>query len=342
MGADRHVDGQRKDAAGHQPLERHHGGLHDIGGSALVEAQPRGVGHPHVPVVAAAGVERQGLDRAHAMQGLDQERALGALRGEHQPVLAAQIRQANDDPQTDQRGKGQHESGQERAEREHDRQEHEQHARIEDAAEELPGQERAHLVHLVHVAGDLADRVALEEIDRQVDHLVEHVGRQFGVHALRDMQHEIAAQIAERGLEPDQDQHRHAQHGERAEAVVIKDAVDQQPPEHDRRHRQQAQQRRGDADVAGDLTVAQQLPDDQPQPERLVFVAQPVVALEQQHLAGPGGGKARLVEDQRRVGMRIRVLQNDMRHLRVGIDLAQHHRIAVAQDHHRWQGLGQR
>ena len=99
---------------------------------------------------------------------------------------------------------------------------------------------------------------------------------------------------------------------------------------------------RGDADVAGDPAVAQQLPDDQPQPERLVFVAQPVVALEQQDLAGPGGGKARLVEDQRRVGMRIRVLQNDVRHLRVGIDLAQHHRVAVAQDHHRRQGLGQR
>ena len=125
----------------------------------------------------------------------------------------------------------------------------------------------------------------------------------------------MAAQMAERGLE--HDQHRNAMHSivKVLEAAVIHDPVDHDPPEHDRRERQQAEQNRADGKIAGHPPVAQQLADDQPHAERAVLVAQPVVALDQNDLAVPGGGEAHLVEDQRRILVRARVLQDDVRRL---------------------------
>src|SRR5262249_54884448 len=99
---------------------------------------------------------------------------------------------------------------------------------------------------------------------------------------------------------------------------------DQEPPEQDRRQRQEAQRYRSDTDIAGNPTVAQQLAEDQSQTERLIFVTDPVIAFEKDHLARPGGRKPRLVQYQRQIRAGVRILQHDIRQRAGNIDPAQH------------------
>ena len=69
--------------------------------------------------------------------------------------------------------------------------------------------------------------------------------------------------------------------------MEIDDPVDQQPPEHDRAERQKAEQDRSHANVADEAAVAEQLRRNQAQPERLILVAETVVALDQDDIARP-------------------------------------------------------
>ena len=93
--------------------------------------------------------------------------------------------------------------------------------------------------------------------------------------------------------------------------------------------RQKAQHDRRDGDVADDAAVAEQLRRDQPQAERLVLVAKPVIALDEDDVAGPCRGEPLLVEDQQRILARGRVLQDDMRRLGLRFGSREHHRAAV-------------
>ena len=73
---DREINGERKGAVDHQSFEWRHDGLDDIGGPALLEAQPRRGRDADVPLVPLARIERQRFDRPNALQVLHQKRVL--------------------------------------------------------------------------------------------------------------------------------------------------------------------------------------------------------------------------------------------------------------------------
>ena len=143
--------------------------------------------------------------------------------------------------------------------------------------------------------------------------------------------------MSESRLEQQDDRKSDADHREGVEAAVIHDPVDENAPEHDRRDGGNAQDDRADAEVARDAAVAQQLRQDEAEAEWLVFVAQVVIALDQDDVAVPRLGEAGLVEHQGRMLRRVRVLQDDdwRPALRLDMDAQQCHRAAVAQQHDR-------
>src|ERR1700741_5371263 len=103
----------------------------------------RRLGDLDLPLMAAAFVERERLDGAYAVQGLDEKRALLALNLHHGLPLFPQSRYLEDDPAADECRKAEHEEGQQRAVKEHDRQEHDQHQAVEHRPEQTAGEEIA-------------------------------------------------------------------------------------------------------------------------------------------------------------------------------------------------------
>ena len=242
LGGERQIHRDRDDAGCISHFQRVHQGLDPVRRKSLVEPELGHLREPHVELMPLPRVERQRLDRAHAVHRLDQDRAPVHLGLHRRPDLAPDRRQADDQDQAHQQAKGQHDRGHDRADQEHDRQKNDQHERVEHGAEQLVRQERTHLIDLVHVVHDLAGRRALEEVDRKVEQPIEHMAPDLDVGPGRQEQHQIAAQMAEGGLEHHQHHKGDAQHREGVEAAVIHDPVDHDPPEHDRRERQNAEQ----------------------------------------------------------------------------------------------------
>ena len=146
--------------------------------------------------------------------------------------------------------------------------------------------------------------------------------------------------MAERRFEKQQDAERNANQRKGVQAAVVHDAIDQHAPEHDRRDGGDAQNHGANREIARQPLVAQQLRQHEAEAERLVFIPQPIIALDQDDFAVPSRGEARLVEHQRGVLGRVRVAQHDNRRavLRLDMDAHQHHRGAVAQYYDRRQG----
>ena len=87
------------DPVRHQHLERVDHGLDHVGREPLVEPGLRDAGDMHVPGVALAGIEGQRLDRADAVDRLDQVNAARRLRLHRQPDLAPDRGQHRHQPQ---------------------------------------------------------------------------------------------------------------------------------------------------------------------------------------------------------------------------------------------------
>ena len=195
----------------------------------------------------------------------------------------------------------------------------------------MPHQECPDPKHLTDVTRHQTDRILLEIIDRQIEHLVEHVGRKLDVKARRQPVHQKLPQKRKRPLKGDDHKHRQAKHIERIVGLVVDHLVRQQAPEHDRRQPEQTQHEGGDRDVARHPSFAKDQRGDQAKAERLGLVGNLVVALHQDDVAGPDILKPRPVDDEQRVVRRIGIAQRHANVLRITLDRKQHHAAAVAQ-----------
>ena len=84
---------------------------------------------------------------------------------------------------------------------------------------------------------------------------------------------------------------------------------DKQPPEHDRRKRQETKQQRANQNVARRTSLTKEQRRDQANAEGLRLIGNIVVALDQDDFAGPGLRKSGLVKIKQRVISGVGVLQ---------------------------------
>ena len=302
------VERADRDHADHHELFQQLG--HGAGGdrhAADAEMHLDAGGRVLVPELALLGLDRQRLDGAHAVDGLDQHRlarALGVVE-RLQPGVEGLDQQHHD--QRHQRREAEHHGRELAAVGHQQRDEQDQADGVERGEEQLPGQEAPDRLHLLHVAHDDASGVALEILDRQRQQLAEGASRQPDVDHVGRVQQQGLAHEAEAGLEQQQADDGHRQHGQGRVALVHQHLVDDQLREDRHAHAEQLQHDGGDRDVAEGLALAQDLGDEPAQSERLVLVEQLVLALEQHQLAGPAAQEIGLLDqtDLAAAGQRV-------------------------------------
>ena len=194
---EREINRDGDDPVCHQHLERVHHGLDHVGREPLVEPRLRHAGDMHVPGVTLPGIEGQRLDRADAVDRLDQVDAARRLRLHRQADLAPDRGQHGHQHKANQQADRKHACRHDRADHEHDRQKDHQDKGIQQRPKQLARQERAHPVDLVHVMDDIAGRRALKKVNRQVQHLVEHMRPYLDVDPCRHKQHQVTSQMPE-------------------------------------------------------------------------------------------------------------------------------------------------
>ncbi len=231
------------------------------------------------------------LQRAHALDRLDQQRLAPPLHLEQRAQAAPERRHQQPDDERDQRGEAQHDGGERaRVEQQH-RHEHEERGGVDRRHEQAPGEELPDPLGLLHVARDDAGRARLEEVDRQREQPRKGAAHEPEVDALGGVDQQVLAQELEACLEQDRQHHPGREGEQRRARLVWHHAVDHELQEDRDRERQQVQQHRGERQVAEVSPLAPELRHEPAQPERLRFVEQRERAAQQQRLAVPGLGE---------------------------------------------------
>ena len=185
--------------------------------------------------------------------------------------------------------------------------------------------------HFADVARHQADGGLFEIVDGKVEDLFEDVGGELDVKPGRQAMNQELPQERECRLEGDDHQHRDAQYIEGIVCLVEDHLVRQQAPEHDRRQAKKSQDQRRDCDVPNHAALAEQQRGDETETERLRFVGDFIVALDQNDISRPDVLEARPIDHKQRVFRCVRIPQYNARVVGVSVDAQQHHVASVAQ-----------
>ena len=185
---------------------------------------------------------------------------------------------------------------------------------IQHSPKNLPHEEEANFPHLVHVISDSPGLSSLKELHRQVQNLLEHVGRELDIDSRRQVDDEELPHIGENSFKYHQHQHGETDDKERIVGFEVNHLVGQQAPEHDRRQRQEAQNNRADRDIAHDPPLTKNKGGDEPDAERLIFVGNLIVALDENDVSAPSLLEPDRINDKERLRTRVRILQEQLAH----------------------------
>src|SRR5262249_2348732 len=101
---------------------------------------------------------------------------------------------------------------------------------------------------------------------------------------------------------------------------------------------EKTQDKRADEDVAHDPPLAKDQPRNKAQAEGPIFVGDVIVPLNEDHLAGPNIFKADAIDDEKRVIVRVRILQYEPNRVVLTLKPQQNHAAAVLEAHDHGQG----
>ncbi len=295
QGAVKHLAGPHPDEDDrHHPLQKlgeRFGGDRDLADPKL---HADGPGHLVFPLLAQQRLDGHGLDRGHAVDGLNQHglpAALGIVEG----VQASfEGDDQHPDHQGDRQGEDQNNAGELKAVEEEKGQEDKERGGLEHGEKDVAGQKIADLGGLLHMLGQNTGGNMLEEIKRQVEQMSKGPPGHPQIDLVGGMQQQIIAEKIEAGVDRQGRGHTDSQDMQGGEGLIDQDLVDDdlEKDRGDQGDGVDKQHRQGDIDKGHFLP--ENLGDKPAQAEGLRFVGEFIDAFEDIDLAGPDRLELRL------------------------------------------------
>ena len=239
-----------------------------------------------VPFPLLAGLKREGFDSADAVDRFHEHSLPLAFR--EVELFESHLERLDE--------RGDHERHHERERENHDRefdavdqqerQENHEREQFQHGEEEASREERADFFRLLHVLDEHAGGDAFIEIDRQTQQFREGARRQTDVDAVRREQKEVVLEIFESGVEQEHDHDAESENGQRVVAFMHENLVDDQLEENRNCESDEADRENRKSDLAEQCALAVEFRNEPAQPERLIFLENRIMLLEQHEFAG--------------------------------------------------------
>ena len=239
-----------------------------------------------VPFPLLAGLKREGFDSADAVDRFHEHSLPLAFR--EVELFESHLERLDE--------RGDHERHHERECENHDRefdavdqqerQENHEREQFQHGEEQASREERADFFRLLHVLDEHAGGDAFIEVDRQTKQFREGARRQTDVDAVRREQKEVVLEIFESGVEQEHDHDAESENGQRVVAFMHENLVDDQLEENRNCESDEADRENCESDLAEQCALAVEFRNEPAQPERLIFLEDRIMLLEEHEFAG--------------------------------------------------------